>query len=285
MMRASLAGLVVPLALLLLMTPASAKAERIVSLNLCADQILLELADPERIAALSFVARDPYLSYHAAEAERFPVVRGSADEVLLLQPDIVLAGTMSTRSTVSLLRRLGVQVIELTVAASLAEVRDQIRQIVSAIGEQARARTLIATLDARLAAAAAPAGSARPVAAVYQTNGHTVGAPSLIDDLISQAGLVNLAPLVGLGVGGYLSLERLLAADPDVLLMEQYWPGAASLGQTLLRHPALKNAIAQRPTVFVPSRLWICGGTFLAEAVAFLADAARAALGQDGEAP
>jgi len=284
-MRASLAGLVATLALLLLATPASAKAERIVSLNLCADQILLELADPERIAALSFVARDPYLSYHAAEAKRFPVVRGSADEVLLLQPDIVLAGTMSTRSTVSLLRRLGVPVIELTVAASLAEVRDQIRQIGSAIGEQVRAEALIATLDARLAAVAPLAGSARPVAAVYQTNGHTIGAPSLIDDLLSQAGLVNLAPLVGLGVGGYLSLERLLAADPDVLLMEQYWPGAASLGQTLLRHPALKHAIAQRPTVFVPSRLWICGGAFLAEAVAFLADAARAALGQDGEAP
>ena len=273
------------LLLLLLAEPALAKAERIVSLNLCADQILLELAEPEHIAALSFVSRDPYLSYHAAQAERFPVARGSADEVLLLQPDIVLAGTVSTRSTVSLLRRLGVPVLELPVADSLAAVREQIRQVGAAIGEEARAGALVATLDARLAALAPPAGAWRPVAAVYQTNGHTIGAPSLIDDLLAQAGLVNLAPRVGLGAGGYLSLERLLAADPDVLLMERYWPGAASLGQTLLRHPALKHAIAQRPTVFVPSRLWICGGGFLAEAVAFLADAARAALDANGEAP
>ena len=284
-MRTGLAGLAAALAVLLFAPDASAKPERIVSLNLCADQILLELAEPERIAALSFVSRDPYLSYHAAEAERFPIVRGSADEVLLLQPDMVLAGTVSTRATVGLLRRLGIPVLELPVADSLASVREQIRRIGAAIGEEARAAALVATLDARLAALEPPAGSLRPVAAVYQTNGHTIGEPSLIDDLLGQAGLVNLAPRVGLGNGGYLSLERLLAADPDVLLMEQYWPGAASLGQTLLRHPALKQAIARRPTVFVPSRLWICGGGFLAEAVAFLAAAARTALDRDGEAP
>ncbi len=285
-MRFATVILALVLLLLLLAESAVAKSERIVSLNLCADQILLELAEPEHIAALSFVARDPYLSYHAAEAERFPVVRGSADEVLLLHPDLVLAGTMSTRATVNLLRRLDVPVLELPVAQSLADVREQIREVGAAIGEAVRAEALLAALDARLAALAPPVGAWRPVAAVYQTNGHTIGAPSLIDDLLGQAGLINLAPRVGLGVGGYLSLERLLAADPDVLLMERYWPGAASLGQTLLRHPALQHAIAQRPTLFVPSRLWICGGEFLAEAVAFLADAARAALDvNDGEAP
>ena len=148
-----------------------------------------------------------------------------------------------------------------------------------------KAEALIAAMDARLVALAAPAGAPRPVAAVYQTNGHTVGRPSLIDDLLRQAGLENLAPHVGLASGGYLSLERLLAADPDVILMERYWPGAASLGARLLRHPAIERLLATRPILFVPSRLWTCGGSFLAEAVQFLTQATRAALEAGREAP
>ena len=70
---------------------------RIVSLNLCTDQLLMLLA-PERIAALSILATDPLLSVMAAEARRYPLVRGDAEEVLRFDPDLVVAAPFAARA-------------------------------------------------------------------------------------------------------------------------------------------------------------------------------------------
>ncbi|MGH6782919.1 MAG: ABC transporter substrate-binding protein, partial [Sphingomonadaceae bacterium] len=67
--------------------PAEARPQRIVSLNLCADQYLMALADPQQIAALTPFARDPDMSAGAAMARKLPVARGHAEEVLARNPD------------------------------------------------------------------------------------------------------------------------------------------------------------------------------------------------------
>lgn len=260
-------------ALVLIWQAAQAKPSRIVSLNLCTDQLVLLLAQPERIAALSFLARDPHLSYMAEAAKAYRVVRGSADEVVLLEPDLVFAQTYGARSTVALLRELDIRVLELPLANSLDDVRRQVRTVAEALGEEARGERLIADMEARLARTAP---SPRPLSAVvYQANGYAVGPDTLVDDVLGRAGLVNIAPRLGLSRGGYLPLETLLIAEPQVLIVEEQRPGASSLAEQLLDHPALKRAIAGKPLVRMPSRLWICGGPFVVEAVELLAASAR----------
>ena len=95
---------------------ATAKPMRIVSLNLCTDQVLVDLVEVRRIAALSFLARDANLSAISARARTIHQVRGAAEEVLSLDPDLVLAGTYTTPATVDLLRRLGRNVTVLPIA-------------------------------------------------------------------------------------------------------------------------------------------------------------------------
>ena len=56
--------------------------QRIVSLNLCADQILVDLVPRERIAAVSHLAADPWSSAVAEKARGIPWTRGKAEEVL-----------------------------------------------------------------------------------------------------------------------------------------------------------------------------------------------------------
>ena len=69
---------------------APAPPRRIVSLNTCADQYVLALADPGQIAALSPYGHDPELSAAVAKARRFPVLKRPAEEVLALRPDLVI---------------------------------------------------------------------------------------------------------------------------------------------------------------------------------------------------
>ena len=76
----------------------------VVSLNLCTDQMLVLLA-PEKIAALSTLARDPSLSYVAPQAVQLPIVRASAEAVLRLRPDLVVAAPYGAQTTLALLQQ------------------------------------------------------------------------------------------------------------------------------------------------------------------------------------
>src|SRR5688572_1563315 len=84
--------------------------KRVVSLNLCVDAILLAIAARTQIAALSHHASDPERSTVATQARTFVTTHESAEEVILLRPDLVLGTRHSGLSTRMALTRLGVRV-------------------------------------------------------------------------------------------------------------------------------------------------------------------------------
>lgn len=196
---------------------AAAQAERIISLNLCTDQLVLALADPSAIASVTYLARDCAISALCRAAAAVPINYGTAEELVAAEPDLVLAGRYTTRPAVGIAHRLGLKVIDLDPPASLDAVRSQIREVAEALGHPERGAAMIADLDARLAALpkAAPEG-ARPVAAVYQANGMAIGAHSLIDAALQATGFDNLARRLGLQNYLYLPLEALVANRPDL---------------------------------------------------------------------
>ena len=125
--RGALAGFLSCLAVLL--APPSAaddRPSRIVSTHLCGDQLLLLLADRDRLRSISFFATDPDLSQLADLAKGLPRNRGLAEEILPLAPDIVFAGAFAARPTVHLLRRLGVKVAEVPTAVTFDDIRQNI---------------------------------------------------------------------------------------------------------------------------------------------------------------
>ena len=254
-------------------TRAADAPRRIVSLNLCTDLLLLALAEPSRIAALSFLSTDPDLSYYAADARALPRIRGSAEEVVPLKPDLVLAEAHSARTTVALLRRLGYRVLDLPVAATLADVREEIRTLARVLGEEAKGAALIAAMDEGLARLAPGEAGAAPGALVYLANGYVPALPSLPDELLRAAGLRNLAPELGLAAGGRLALEALLVADPDLLVLEEARADAASLADALLAHPTVRARLGTARLIRMPAQYWTCGGPFVVHAARLLADA------------
>lgn len=250
-------------------SPAWAKPQRIVSMNLCTDQLAILLANPEHIISVSYLAVDPAASGLAKEAMRFQINHGLAEEILPLAPDLVLAGTYTTRPTVFLLRKLGYLVVEVPAASGLDDIRRNIRIIAKAVGVPARGEAMITEMDRKLASVAEPRKTSRPLAALYWANGYSSGKGTLANAAVEAAGFRTLGVELGFTGTSQLPLETLLTADPDVLIVGREREGEA-MAQELLRHPALKQTFAARPRVSVPDHLWICGTPFVADAIARL---------------
>lgn len=249
---------------------AAAAAQRVVSLNLCGDELLLRLADREAIASVTFLASDPSVSSVADETEGLHLNHGRAEEILPLQPDLVLAEPYTTRTTVHLLERAEVPVLDLEVPGSLEEVYRQIEEVAAALGREEKGRALVEEMQQRLAALGPPPAGEPPLAAVYQPNGFLVGPGTLVDEALQAAGLRNLAAEALQDHYGPLPVERLLWHRPDLLILNRAEETSASLAHELLRHPALEQAFAAVQTVVIHPALWTCGGPGLIEAIASL---------------
>jgi iron complex transport system substrate-binding protein len=232
-------------------------AERVVSLNLCSDQLLVLLA-PEQVAALSPLARDPALSFVAARAAALPTVRSSAEAVLRLHPDLVLAGAFGAQTTLGLLEQEGVPVWRLEMPQDFAGIRAQTMRLAVRLGVPRRGAALIAAMDATLRVVRPPAP--RITAVAWEPRGYTAGAGTLMDAVLRAAGLTNTAD------GRRLGLEALLRHPPDLLVVPLS-PDYPSLATEMLDSPA----IAAIPRRTLPPELTICAGPFTAQAVAMLA--------------
>ena len=236
---------------------------RILSLNLCADQYLVALADPAQVVGLTRLARDPAMSWEAAQAGRFPIGATSTEAMLTAQPDLVLTGWPGQAD---LAVRLGLKAKVLSVppANSYADIRQQVRDVAAAIGQPARGAALIAHMDAALAAV--PRTGRGKVAAEYQRRGFLTGGGTLTDEAMRRAGLVNLAVKLGRGPLSRLSLEEMVAARPDYLIVGGNRV-ARDQGQAMLLHPA----IAAIPRLTLPTAALTCGGPSFVAAVQSLA--------------
>lgn len=232
-------------------------APRVVSINLCTDQLLLALAEPEQILSVSWLAADPEESMLAAEASRYPINYGSAEEVLAFDPDVVLAGSYTSPFTRQLLARLGYSVHDIAPAESLGDIERNIRQVARAIDREARGELVIEAFRARERGLVTPSEPLR--VAVVRPGGFTVEPQSLANELIERAGVRNVAIEEGLDRWGSLPLETLVRAAPDVIVISRYEADAPSLANGILEHPALRGAARSGEAVQVPTRYWACG--------------------------
>lgn len=242
-----------------------ARPQNIVSLNLCADQYLLALADRSQIAALTRFAGDPAMSAAANEARGLKQISGSAEEVLALQPDLIIASPTRRRETMAVLKGYRLHTLDLPSAENYTDVVVQIRQVARTVGHPDRGEALIARMDAALARLRRVHGA--PVAAYYQRRGYLTGTATLVDDLMTQAGLVNLADRLDRAKVSRLSIEQVVAAKPDYLIVESGSEHATDRGNEMLRHPAL----AAIPRLRLPQAWTVCGGPAYVRAAESLA--------------
>jgi len=239
--------------------------QRVVSMNLCTDQLAMMVADPDQILSVSYLAADPRGSVMAEAAQAYVANRGLAEEIYLMQPDLVITGRFSNRATVDMLTRLGVPVAMFEPAYGLSDLRDRLRQMGEVLGRQDRAAGLIADFDTRLAALQADVAE-RPSAALYYANGYTAGDRTLAGQILIAAGFENAAVEAGYSSGGVLPLELLALLHPDALITSRPYR-AASRAEEILDHPIVEALRSGRANGAFTDRDWVCGTPFVLNAI------------------
>lgn len=252
--------------------PALPRPQRIVSLNPCTDAILVEVADPAQIAALSSYSSDPAgSSMDLATARRFAAVDGTLEEVIALRPDLVVGSTFVAPTTRAAFGRLGLRYEGFGITPRVADSVAQIRALAALAGHPERGEALIRRIDAALAANAAPAGVPVP-AIVWQSGGIVPGADTLISELLARTGFTNAAAAQGMKQADVLGLERMLAAPPKVIFAAG---NPVSNEDRMLGHPALASLTQTRRSRIAPSLVW-CGGPTIIRAAQHLGAVRRA---------
>lgn len=248
-----------------LVMPANAKPQRIVSTNVCADQLVLLLADPQNIVSVSRLATEPEISNFAKQARGYQTNGARAEEIVQLRPDLVVGDVQTGKHANKLAKAIGVPVHIIGWPSSISDVRDIILAAGKAIGEPERAQSQVEAMTRRLSRMPSQIDS-RMTALVYEPNGLTTGPGTLTDDILKTAGLKNLASELTGASYGAVPLERVIAAAPRLLVLDDSYTKSSSRAQSLLRHPAF-TALDGKTTIFrVPSRLWLCPGPWVADA-------------------
>lgn len=240
--------------------------QRIVSINLCADELLILLADPAQISALTNLSHDEGASYFQAQALAYPTTKGLAEEVLPFKPDLVIAGEFGGIQTVNLLKKLGIRVETLPLANNMQQVFSNIELIAKLSGHPERGAKIVQSMQARLAQLPLAEANA-PLAAVYDPNGYTVGPESLRGQSITLAGWRNAGEIAGVRDYGSLDLETMVRLQPDALIDSPYTLNTYSRAEALAQHPALRGASLNPKIISVPSNMTICDGPWIVDTI------------------
>jgi iron complex transport system substrate-binding protein len=259
--------LVLITALVVVAPAAQAASPRVASINVCTDQLLMTLADPDQILGLSPYARDKARSFLAEQAGRFPKLSGNAEDVLLLKPDIVVSGRFTKRATRELLQQQGQHVVEFDAVRTLIDAKAQIRQMGDLVGHPERAQAANDRIDDAVARAKKAASDKAFRVLPLERRGWVSGSGSLMTSLLSTVGLVNAASALGFKGGGFASLEAVISLRPDYLLVSEDSDFAEDEGRAFVLHPALAKFYPPSKRIAIPERLTVCGGPMLADAL------------------
>jgi iron complex transport system substrate-binding protein len=254
--------------------PPSRGGGGIVSMNPCADAMLVELVPSSRIASISHYSQDPAATSIPIDiARRFRTNAGTAEEILALKPDLVIASSFTAPSTREAFARAGLKMLYLDSPTSIDASRKQVTDLAGALGVPEAGRAMNARIDAAVAAAA---WSGPRVPALLWIGGNLVsGGGNLLDAMMTRAGFTDQAAHYGLQFTGTLPIERVVADPPRVMLVPDE-PGrdsssrAAQLRAQALAH--VKTPIAQ---FRFPRQLVNCGGPVIATAMTRLAQIRR----------
>ena len=220
--------------------------QRILTYSLGHDEMVLALAQPERIAALGKFTGNPSYSNVAELAPQFPVYEKGAENVLAQNPDIFIVSRSTKADIVELVKEAGVPVARPDLEDAAEGHVSQILLLGYMLGAEERALELTAEIRQRLEAVASrvpPLGDASRPAVISITRwsdsisisgGGTTGS-----DIIEAAGGVNAAARDGIDGFQKISVESILAMNPDFILIPQDGEGAVKLRDDLMNDPVL----------------------------------------------
>jgi iron complex transport system substrate-binding protein len=242
------------------------KPQRVASINLSADEVLVAILPLERLVSVTRWADAEGTSNVVARVppavHRF--VKADMEQLVALRPDLVVVSEYTDADFMKQLERSGLRVHRMLGLNTLAGVRGAILDLGRAVGEDEAARRLVAEYDAKLAELGRRlAGAAKP-RVIYWSGNMTAGADTAIGALIEAAGAVNLGREMGIVGIEPPGAERAFVASPDAVLVGT-WPGS---NEALTGHPLLSKwkAVREGRIVALRTELLVALSQYTADA-------------------
>ena len=261
-----------------LVQPVCAAPQRVVSTFLCTDEYVFRLVPESRIAALSWEALDrrPVVSTIADEARGIRTIRPSTETVLALSPDLVVMYAGTNPPLHANLKKLGVPILDVPWAHSLADVRSITLMVGRALGAEPKAAALLAEMDRKIAEArsAAPKPPVRTI--LYEPNGYA-DTGGIADEIMRLSGAEDVAPKSMLTRTGALPVEAVIAVAPQLLVLGGEGRVGSARAYMVLHHPALAALKGRTTMAFATLTPLLCPGPWTVDAAKTFGDLARKA--------
>jgi iron complex transport system substrate-binding protein len=246
----------------------------IVSTNPCADAMLVELVPPDRIAAISHYSQDPIATSIPLDiAARFRTTRGTAEEVIAMRPDLVVASSFTAPATREAYARAGLKTLYLDSPVTIAASEAQVTELAAALGAADAGKAMNARIERAVAAAAIP--GPRIPALVWIGGNLVSGGGNLLDEMLTRTGFEDWAAHYGLQFTGTLPIERVVADPPQVMLIPDEPGRDADSRAAQVRALALAHLGGRVQQARLPRSLVNCGGPVIARAMTRLAEIRR----------
>lgn len=244
---------------------------RVVSTFLCTDEYVFRMVPRDNIAALSFLAADthPVVSTIRDQVKGMTLIRPDTETVLNLKPDLVVMYEGTNPRLHAHLVEIGTPILDVPWANSIADIRKITTMLGEKLGAKDRAAEMLKQMDADLARAKSRAAHPPVRTLIYEPNGYAV-VGGATEEILQAAGLQNMAPGFKVGRTGAISVEAVIAAQPDLLLLNGEM--ARSRADLVLRHPALRALSGRTLIKWVSLTPLLCPGPWSAESAEPLAE-------------
>lgn len=246
---------------------------RVASQTVLADEVLWDLGPSVQavVVAVSPMADDLRYSRVAGQwPPQIPRAPGTSETLLALAPTLVILASFTAAETRRLLEHAGLRTIVLERFDGFEDYRSNVRAIASAVEAVEAGERVVAAFDERLASLRLSA-TERP-RVVSWNEGTVPGAGTTFDDVAKAAGFRNLPADEGRRGHLQVSVEQLVAWNPDALVVPCDAERCPETTAEIAARPGLRATRAAREgmVIGVPSRDLYSTGSGMLEVIAHL---------------
>ena len=204
------------------------KPERIISLTISTDEILMDLVPKERIVGLSYLADDPGISNITVKSRGIngKLYANNAEAIVALRPDLVIVADFFKPEMIQTLRDFGIKVCVYKTQTDMETVKASIREIAQVVGEVQNAEPLIEMMDRKLAeiqrkVKLIPAEKRKRVVYI-KVNGVSFRPKSSFHDICKFAEVKDATLELQYEQAVILSKEEVVTLNPDVFVLADW---------------------------------------------------------------
>lgn len=200
---------------------------RIVSTSLASDEVIIKLMvgpDRNRIAAVSPLASDARYSHlTASDIQGLAVFDSALESFVALKPDLVLMASFNKVAIQDYVKKHHIRHLMMDEFSTLADVKRNVLRIATAIGQRKKGRELLKDFSRRVERVESSrdkrSKKQKPTVLTLDTGFSTMGEKTLFHDIVKTVGGVNLAKTWGIDAWGKVSVEKILADSPDIIVL------------------------------------------------------------------